>query len=580
MNAMAEMLEAVVIGSGFGGSISACRLGKRWPGKVLLLERGKRYRLGEFPRSPHDFSRNFWAISDERTKRPRRIRDAKKKAGRDLHGMYDVRTYDKMDVVVGAGLGGGSLIYANVFMVPPDQVFADERWPATCQKACLQPYYAVAREVLGSRPVPLDGDSRRHLLKTEVYQDVARKLNRESQLVDINVFFGRDSAGPALDVGVQQENRYGAVQTSCTYCGECIVGCNYHAKNTLDLNYLHVAERVHGVAMRTECLVDEIAPLNAEGIADSASDGTHGYRVSYRSLDDGERHVVETQRVVVSAGAMSSTELLLRMKRQHLPNISDQLGKGFSGNGDFLSFLLKGPHTDPNRGPTITQRIDFNLFHEFAPKHAFLLEDASYPPFLAWFVEGSKPRLWWLAPIVHFVEHIWENLTTGKSPGSVGFAFADLIKRTLSHDSAVLLCMGLDSSTGVMSLNDRGEFTLSWPQQDNKELYDSILAAGRDFTAALGWREFIPLPTWNWPIRNNITVHPLGGCVLADTPQKGVTSADRRNFGEVFGYRGLYVADGGILPTAVGANPSATICALCEMVAQSMTGIAPDATLV
>jgi cholesterol oxidase len=140
--------------------------------------------------------------------------------------------------------------------------------------------------------------------------------------------------------------------------------------------------------------------------------------------------------------------------------------------------------------------------------------------------------------------------------------------------------MGLDSSTGVMSLNDRGEFTLSWPQQDNKELYDSILAAGRDFTAALGWREFIPLPTWNWPIRNNITVHPLGGCVLADTPQKGVTSADRRNFGEVFGYRGLYVADGGILPTAVGANPSATICALCEMVAQSMTGIAPDATLV
>jgi len=579
---MPEMLEAVIIGSGFGGSISACRLGKRWPGKVLLLERGKRYRMGEFPRSPHDFSRNFWAVAEEKVRRPQRVCDAQKRAKGDLHGMFDVRTYDKMDVVLGAGLGGGSLIFANVFMVPPDEVLVGERWPSTCRKPCLDPYYAVAKEVLGSRPVPLGGDPRRFLRKTRVYQSVAQSMKRDSQLVDINVFFGRDPAAPPLDVGLQDQNRYGATQTSCTYCGECIVGCNYHAKNTLDLNYLHVAETVHGVKILTGCLAEEIIPLTAEGTPDKDADGSFGYRVSFISMNDQKIEKVHTRRVIVSAGSLGSTELLLRAKKQHghLLRMSDRLGSHFSGNGDFLSFLIEGPHTDPNRGPTITQRIDFNLFQDFAPKHAFILEDASYPAFLAWFLEGAKPRLSWLAPVVHFVEHLWENLTHGKSPGTIGFAFADLIKHTISHDSAVLLCMGIDSSNGVMQLNNKQELTLTWPQGENMELYDAILDAGREFGDAGGYPNFIPLPTWDWPWRNNITVHPLGGCVLADDAAHGVTSANRQNFGEVFGYRGLYVADGAIVPTSVGANPTATISALSEMVAQGITGIAPDAKLV
>jgi len=154
-----------------------------------------------------------------------------------------------------------------------------------------------------------------------------------------------------------------------------------------------------------------------------------------------------------------------------------------------------------------------------------------------------------------------------------------LLQRTVSYDSAVLLCMGLDSSDGVMALNDVGDFCLSWPQQNSMELYDAILKAGKAFQHSLGWKSFVPLPTWYWPFRNNVTVHPLGGCVLADNPSDGVTSAVRVSFGQVFGYDGLYVADGAIVPTGVGANPTATISALSEMVAEGITHTPPNVSL-
>lgn len=577
---MDDKCEAVVIGTGFGGAINACRLARKWPGKVVVLERGKRYGLGEFPRAPGDFRRNFWVLSD-RTPRPRHIRKAVRKDG-ELHGMYDVRNYDHMDVVVCAGVGGGSLIYANVFLIPPDEVFADRRWPSSCRKSELTPYYAIAKSVLGSRPIPSDaGNPRRRILKTELFQSVARRAHRNSQLVDINVFFGRDPNAPPVDIGQQEPNRFGALQTSCTYCGECICGCNYHAKNTVDLNYLYAAEKRHQASVLTECLVDEIVPVNAAGADDPDADGSHGYRVKYRQLRENKREAILTRRVVVSAGCLGSTELLLRCKNLlgTLPRISKRLGQQFSGNGDFLAFVIEGFAGNPNYGPTITQETDYNLFQNFAPEHAFILEDASYAPFLAWFVEGVRPRWMWFRPLKHLVRHLITNFTSGKSPGRFGWAFADLLGQSTSSQSAVLLCMGVDKSDGAMDLDPDGHLRLQWPWRENRRLYDAILEAGREFKQLAGAKIFTALPTWDWPIRNNITVHPLGGCVLADTPTDGVTSADRGNFGAVFGYTNLYVADGAILPTASGSNPVATICALSEMVAQDITNIPPDDNL-
>ena len=137
-----KMYEAVVIGSGFGGAINACRLARKWPGgQVLVLERGKRYPMGSFPRSPHDFARNFWSLSSDSMRRPAHIR---KTAGNDdLHGMFDVRNYGHIDVVMSAGFGGGSLIYANVFMPPPDWVFNDR--PAAAGRASNDSIWRVKR---------------------------------------------------------------------------------------------------------------------------------------------------------------------------------------------------------------------------------------------------------------------------------------------------------------------------------------------------------------------------------------------------------------------------------------------------
>jgi cholesterol oxidase len=577
----AKMYEAIVIGSGFGGAITACRLARKWPGgRVLVLERGKRYPMGSFPRTPHDFGRNFWSLSSESVRRPRHIR---KMAGDDdLHGMFDVRNYKHMDVVMSAGYGGGSLIYANVFMPLPEWVF-DARWPSSCKKTNLLPYYKVVKDVLGSRPVPLTGDPRRRLRKTELFQKAAKHVNRNSELVDINVFFGNNFSDP-LTIGTQEKNRFGALQTSCTYCGECIVGCNYHAKNTTDLNYLFVAEHCFNAEVRTEHIVTKIVPLGRSGSEDVAADGANGYRVHFLDVSQGTpvAGCVETQRVIVSAGTLGSTELLLRAKEhlKTLPRISDKLGQSFSGNGDFLGFVLGSREpADPNYGPTITQRTDYNLFDAFDPNHAFILEDASYPTQLAWFVEGAKPGFLWLGPLFRTARAILSKVQRPKSMGSIGFALADILKSDVSYHTAVLLCMGLDRSDGVMSLDANHNLTIDWPFKNSMPLYKGIVEAGKKFKGAVGGDIFAALPTWDWPLRKNITVHPLGGCILADNSTQGVTSADPATFGQVFEYQGLYIADGSLLPTAAGANPVATISALSERVAEGITGIAPDAGL-
>jgi len=568
--------EAVVIGSGFGGAINTCRLAKKWPGEVLLLERGKRYPKGSFPRSPHDMSNNFWNVPLEDRKKPKTI-----SAKGQVHGLFDVRNFEHIDALISAGLGGGSLIYANVFLQPPEEVF-DARWPENCKKAELQPYYAVSKAVLGARPIPLNDDPRRQITRTRLFQDFAKDDGRESQYLDINVFFGNDFNNP-LEIGEQDKNRYGAVQTSCVYCAECDVGCNTHSKNTLDLNYLFAAEHRYQAKIHTEALAERIIPLNAEGQEDPGATGEHGYKVVWRELtqDNAETSAL-TRRVVVSAGTLGTNELLLRCRDVYktLPAINHNLGQYFSGNGDFLSFAIDGDKpADPNYGPVITQGVDYNLFKDFNRENAFILEDASFPNFAAWYIEGLRPGISHFHAFIRTAELAIKRFFKGISTGQLGYAFNSLLKGDFSYTTAVLLCMGIDKSNGVMELDAHGFLNVKWPYKDSMPLYQAILAVGQRFKSWLGGLAFLPMPNWLWPVNSNITVHALGGCRLADDPSQGVTSAALENFGQVFGYSGLYVADGALLPTAVGANPVATISALSERVAEGITGIKPDADL-
>ena len=149
----------------------------------------------------------------------------------------------------------------------------------------------------------------------------------------------------------------------------------------------------------------------------------------------------------------------------------------------------------------------------------------------------------------------------------------------LSSRAAVLLCMGIDNARGVLTLSDKGWLEADWPRRANRRLYKAIVKTGKQFGKATGADLSVPVPSWWLPFRRNVTVHCLGGCALAEHPSRGVVSAARDSFGEVFGYRNLSVADGAIVPAAVGANPAATIAALSEMVAERITGIAPTADL-
>ncbi|MCK6390970.1 MAG: GMC oxidoreductase [Azonexus sp.] len=568
--------KAVVIGSGFGGAVTCCRLAMKWPGEVLLLERGARYPKGSFPRSPKDFSENFWSTA------------AGAKA--PLKGLFDIRNYRRMDAVVAAGLGGGSLIYANVFMAPPRWVF-DTQWPSTVQSETLAPYYQVARDVLGARQLPPAGsDPRRQIPRSDVFAQFAARESRQSKPAEICVFFGNGYARngqPPLPIGEQESNRYGASQTACTYCGECDIGCNVHAKNTLDLNYLYAAEHTHGARIETSCIAEKICPLNAAGEDDSTANGQHGYRVHYRD-GDGCLHAITAERVVLAAGTLGSNELLLRCRDEFgtLPRVSQQLGKRFSGNGDFVSVVVAGDTPiDPNYGPVITQYIDYDLHTPKPGQPAFMLEDAAYPTLMSWYVEGLQPMLnpLYLIKRLFRTLGVWgrrvrQTLFGGKWSGSVVDYFHQLLRGDIAYRSSVLLFMGRDQGDGELSLR-RGNLDLNWPQKASRPLYDAIVACGRRFGDFIGAKAYIPQPTWAWPIRNNVTVHPLGGCALAENAAKGVVSCQPGERGQVFGYHGLYVADGAILPASVGANPSATIAALAEWIAEDITGMTPDATL-
>ncbi|MEE9354382.1 MAG: GMC oxidoreductase [Methylococcaceae bacterium] len=567
--------EAIVIGSGFGGSINTCRLSKKWPGKVMLLERGKRYPMHSFPRKPHDFARNFWNLPTEVRKRPETM------SKDEMHGMFDIRAHGHMDAVMCAGLGGGSLIYANVFMEPPNEVF-EEGWPDSCTKDTLKPYFEIAKSVLGARPIPQNDEPRRRILRTELFQEVAKQEGYDSNLVDINVFFGNDFEKPT-EIGVQEKNRFGAVQTSCVYCAECDVGCNTHSKNTLDLNYLFVAENEHRAEILTEHMAEKIVPVNASGDDAPDEDGSHGYRLYYRDLQNHSETSRLTRRVIVAAGTMGTNEMLLRCRDVHktLPSINHNLGKRFSGNGDFLSFVVEGEKdADPNYGPVITQATDHNLFKNFDRDRAFLVEDAGYPTFLAYYIEGIRPGISHLSAMMKTFHDIYRRWFKGSGNGRVGYALRDLMSKDMSYKASTLLCMGIDRANGTMKLDDQGYVNLDWPYKDSMSLYEAILEAGKRFKERVGAKIFLPIPNWLWPMRRNVTVHSLGGCILADDPAQGVTSADPETMGQVFGYKGLYVADGALLPTAVGANPIATISAVAERVAEGITGVKPDDTLI
>jgi cholesterol oxidase len=525
MSAGGERYDAIVIGSGFGGSVSAYRL--REAGlDVLLLERGKAWPPGSFPRSPRQLSQNFWDPS------------------KGLYGFFDVWTFDGIESLVSSCLGGGSIIYANVLIRKDPAWFVHETgedWAVTREE--LDPHYDRVEKVIKPQAYPFDGEPYSTTSKTTAMRDAANQLGLDWRLPNLAVTFGNPGrpAVPGEPIS-DGDNRYGVQLYTCRLCGECNIGCNLGSKNTLDLNYLTLFER-DGGEIRTLAEAKTITPREGGG-----------YTVGYRAHgeDGAPTREVSADRVVVSAGSYGSTYLLLQ-NRDRLPNLSPRLGSHWCGNGDLLGFLAHSRRPlDPQFGPVITSAIRY----EGENGRGYYIEDGGYPNFVNWMLETADAP----GQIRRATRFAWrwlKNKLEKRPVSNLSAEFSALLGDSVrSSGSLPLLGMGRDVPDGNLSVED-GWLQNDWTMTSSRAYYDSVKRSMQGLAGALG-AKFVDEPLWYF--KRVVTVHPVGGCPMSRSPEEGVVDPN----GQVFGHPGLSVADGSVLPGPVGPNPSLTIAALAD----------------
>ena len=508
--------DVVIIGSGFGGAVCSARLAEAGY-RVVVLERGRRWRVEDFPRNHGD----QWMWDDDRPEQK--------------HGWFDFRVFPHMTVVQGAGVGGGSLVYANISVDAKPDTFT-QGWPPEITFDVLAPHYARVGETMNVKKVPAN----QWPARTRLLQEAAEKLGYGDRFrpLDLAVTFDEgwtyeqpDPFNPAKSKPVT--NAQGQPQGTCVHLGECDIGCPVRARNTLDLNYLAVAE-AHGAAVKPLHIVRRIRPAG------------EGYEVAYEEIVNGRlvSGTVSGRLVIVAAGSLGSTQLLLKCREDAaaLPDLSAQLGHNWSSNGDFLTPAIHlGRDVVPTRGPTITAAVD--------------LLDGRYEGQPVFIEDGGLPNVA-DAELRRLAEREGADDRERALIATVRLLFTSGALKSVMPWFA----QSRDAGDGRLSLRD-GKLFLAWSSAKSKKTIDAVVALHQQMALRTGGLPLTPL-TWT-TCGDLITPHPLGGCNMAVAAAQGVVD----HKGEVFGYRNLYVADGAIVPEALGLNPSKTIAALAEHIA-------------
>ncbi|HTA97032.1 MAG TPA: GMC family oxidoreductase [Solirubrobacteraceae bacterium] len=504
--------DAIVVGSGFGGGIAACRLAEAGQ-RVVVLERGRRFAPEDFPATPEQAPSALW----HPTFNP--------------HGLFDLRLMKDLSVVTAAGVGGGSLVYANVQLRAPADVFA-QGWPEAIDRQVLDPYYDLTEAALLPMEVPEE------LPKMRAFAAAGRHVGKQAERLPLAVNFEGDRVHPFS----------GVPQKRCENLGRCDIGCPIHAKNTIDITYVARAEEAGA----------EVRPLHEVVRLDPPRSAGGHWRVKARDLERGGEAELHAPVVVLAAGCLGSSRLLLK-NRSRLPGLSGALGSHFTGNGDAL-----GAAFDPNArdvgsprtdfGPSMTSRLDY------LDEHGFMVADGGLPSNFGGLLEivravDDAVQGWrgLLLRVKRLATHL------GLSDQSITYRHLRPRAKRPIDDSLVFLMIGRAAADGQMRLTPLLKcFDIRWSRQGSDSLFAAMEKVTDELAHGVGAKPFFALDSW--PLSGYITVHPLGGCPMADDPSLGVVD----DAGKVHGYEGLYVLDGSIVPTALGVNPSKTIAALAE----------------
>jgi cholesterol oxidase len=514
----------LVIGSGFGGSVSALRLSEKGY-TVGVLECGRRFADDEFPKSTSDFRRYFW--------RP--------KLG--MKGIFRLTTFRDVSVVSGCGVGGGSLGYANTLYVPPKAFFEDSQWSGMADwEQDLAPHYSEAQRMLGVVQNPHD-DPADQLLR-ELGEELG--VSDTYQKTPVGIFFG----APGQEGTAVADPFFGGEgpeRTGCQLCGRCMVGCPHGAKNTLVKNYLYLAER-RGAKVMPERTVIDIRPLGK-------GDGSDGYEVE--SVRSGawlrkDRRVQRARGVVVSAGPLGTNTLLQRCRLNgSLPAISERLGELVRTNSEAI-LTVTVPEDYPD---DLTRRVA--ITSSIYPDPHTHIETVSYGH------DGDSMRMLYTLMVGDGTRLTRPLKLLGQIMLHPKRLMQVLFAKHWSRRTIILLVM--QTLDNAMALRPRrGPFGTLWlsTEQDPERPIPTFIPVANEAAAWLAKRTGgIPQSALTEALFNiPTTAHILGGAVIASDSSRGVVDAHQR----VFNYENLLVCDGSAIPANVGVNPSLTITALAE----------------
>ncbi len=531
--ALGYAYDVIVVGSGYGGGVAASRLARAGK-RVCVLERGREFATGEFPTRFPDIRKEMRVTS-------RSIRTGAPDA------LYDVRVGDDMHVVVGCGLGGGSLINAGVALRPDARVFSDEAWPGEiAEDGALAEGYARAeawiRPARDPRAATLD--------KYRVLDAAGRALGHGAEAPPVAVNFeGGTSAG-------------GVAQPACTRCGDCCGGCNVGAKTTVALTYLPDAVR-HGAEIFTGATARRVS-RRADG----------GWRVHVAFENGGEHREPERELaapiVILSAGALGSTEILLRSREQGLP-LSDRLGRGFSANGDIIAFGYGAANPVNAVGVGHPCKVE-GLVVGAAVSGQIEISGGGDLSQAVRVQEGALPSA--LAPVLPVL-----FLPNGRLLGALQSLVKGVYKGPFSR-LQTFFAVSHDSASGRLGL-EGDRLALSWPGAADEPVHARLDALLSALVAAAGG-SYVKNPLAGSLMgRQPATAHPLGGCGMGRDRDRGVVDHKCRVFDGDAGsaaavHEGLYVVDGAVIPRSLGVNPLLTITALAE---RAMIHLAADGGL-